>query len=69
MSCDRRDRWLWIAFAALFAVVAVAAVAPVEPIVAVFPFWSVLVLGACLVTVVVAVVAVRAGWPWEVSDA
>lgn len=62
------DRWLWISFLVLFGVVAIAAVSPVEPIVGVFPFWSLLVLVACLVAVLVGVVAVRTGWPREVSE-
>ena len=68
MLRELRDLWLWVAFGGLFVLVAVAAMAPVEPIVGVFPFWSLLVLLACLGTVAVGVVAVRAGWPRVVSE-
>lgn len=68
MPGDPRERWLWLAFTVLFAVVVVASVAPVEPIVGVVPFWSLLVLLACIVTLVVGVFAVRTGWPREVNE-
>jgi len=69
MFGEHRDSWLWIAFCCLFALVAGASIAPVEPIVGVFPFWSLLVLFACVVTVLVGVVAVRSGWPREEAGA
>lgn len=67
MSGDRVDRLLWIAFALLFAVVVAASVLSVRPLVWAFPLWAVVVLGACVATLVIALAALRAGWPGEVS--
>lgn len=61
-------RSLWLAFLGLFALVVVAAVAPVEPIVVVFPFWSLLVLLACVGTLAVALLAVRWNWLGQVVE-
>lgn len=69
MSGHRVDRLLWTVFGVLFAVVTVASVLPVRPLVWVFPLWAVVVLGACVATVTVAVVAVHAGWPGPGTDA
>jgi hypothetical protein len=68
MSGDRAGRLLWIAFGLLFGVVAAASLLPVRPLVWAYPLWAVVVLGACLATVAIAVVAVRAGWPGEVTQ-
>lgn len=65
---ERLDRLLWFAFGVLFVVVASSSFLPVRPLVWAYPLWAVVVLGACLVTLVLAVAVVRAGWPGEVSE-
>lgn len=57
------DRWLWVAFAALFAIVTLASVLPLRPIILVFPAWSLVVLVTIVVTIAVAVTAAKYGWP------
>lgn len=63
MTAAHLERLLWAGFAVLFAAVAVAAVLPVEPIAWIVPAWSVVVIGACVAAVGLAVGAVRLGWP------
>lgn len=59
------DRWLWIAFTALFGIVTLASLLPTRPIIFVFPVWSLVVLAAVLVTIPIVVITVRRGWPAE----
>lgn len=59
------DRWLWIAFAALFGIITLASLLPTRPITFVFPVWSLVVLAAVLATIPIAVITVRSGWPAE----
>lgn len=61
---DRLDGSLLAAFGLLFVVVALASVLPTRPVVWLFPFWSVVVLAAVVLSTGVAVVAVVwLDWP------
>lgn len=63
MDATHLERLLWGGFAVLFGTIAVAAALPVEPIAWIVPAWSVVVIGACLAAVGLAVGAVWRGWP------
>jgi lipopolysaccharide export LptBFGC system permease protein LptF len=63
MQKQAQSRYLWAAFAVLFAVVAVASFAPVEPRLGVVPLWAALVVGAMVATIAVGAGAVYSGWP------